>query len=513
MARISIAEIMQLLSEHNLLVSVDNTVSPSLTFDGISYNSKAVSDNSLFFCKGNFKAEYLGEAEKNGAIAYMAEEHYSHAELPGIIVINIQKSMSLISAAFFGFPQNKLATIAFTGTKGKTTSSYLTKSILDKQFNGQVGLFSTINTVVGPNPDEDFKSHLTTPESLDLFTNMDRVASNGWQHLVMEVSSQAYKKNRVYGLHYDIGVFLNISPDHIGRNEHPTFADYLLCKEQLIVNSDQVILNADDDHILDTFMTAKATTQPEKIYLMGRKGVDRTDSLEIDFEFETLSDTLKENRISLAAVSDKAKKLSIDGEYEIGISGDYNEYNGVAAAIASSLLGVNKTNISSGLANIVIPGRMESYQAANHGDVYVDYAHNYASMDAVLKFLKTQDSNGKVFVVTGSAGDKGIDRRPGLGKAISEGADIAYLTSDDPGFENPEDIAATIRDNIDEMKVTVNYIEDRETAIKAAIDASHPGDIVLVAGKGRDPYQKIKGVDTHYDGDSKIVENYTKGME
>ncbi|WP_268912914.1 UDP-N-acetylmuramoyl-L-alanyl-D-glutamate--2,6-diaminopimelate ligase [Lentilactobacillus sp. SPB1-3] len=507
MANLINGEILQLLSEHNLLVKTSN-LDLTASYTGITYNSRTAESGSLFFCKGNFKPEYLKDAKNHGASAYVSEVEYADVELPAIIVNNVQKTMSLISAAFFGFPQNKLTTIAYTGTKGKTTSSYFTKNILDHQYS--VGLFSTIDTIVGKSADDKFKSSLTTPESLDLFTNMNQVVNNGLDHLVMEVSSQAYKKNRVYGLHYDVGVFLNISPDHIGRNEHPTFADYLHCKEQLLVNSSKVVINADGSHLLDTYMTAKATTQPEDIYLFAKKGSEQINDFPIDFVYETLSDTLEQNKINLNAVSDKANALSIAGEYEIGLPGDYNESNAVATAIASALVGATQENIKLGLSRIVIPGRMEHFATKGHGTVYVDYAHNYASMDSVLSFLKSQNPDSKVFVVTGSAGDKGIDRRPGLGKAIGASADVAILTSDDPGYENPKDIADTIADNINNDAVNVRYIEDRKEAILTAINESNVGDVVLIAGKGRDPYQKINGVDTSYDGDAQIVATYSK---
>ncbi|GAY72800.1 UDP-N-acetylmuramoyl-L-alanyl-D-glutamate--2,6-diaminopimelate ligase [Lentilactobacillus kosonis] len=509
MANLINGEILQLLSEHKLLV---NTLNLDLTvgYTGITYNSQMVKPGALFFCKGNFKPEYLKDAKDKGASAYVSEVEYADVELPAIIVNNVQKTMSLVSAAFFGFPQNNLTTIAYTGTKGKTTSAYFTKNILDHQYS--VGLFSTIDTIVGRTANDKFKSSLTTPESLDLFTNMNQVVNNGLDHLVMEVSSQAYKKNRVYGLHYDVGVFLNISPDHIGRNEHPTFADYLHCKEQLLVNSSQVVINADGSHLLDTYMTAKATTEPEDIYLFAKKDSNQIDGFPIDFVYETLSDTLEQNKINLVAVSDKAATLAIAGKYEIGLPGDYNESNAVATAIASSLVGATQENIKVGLSRIVIPGRMEHFTTSHHGTVYVDYAHNYASMDSVLSFLKSQNPSSKVFVVTGSAGDKGIDRRPGLGKAIGISADVAILTSDDPGYENPKDIADTIADNINNDAVDVRYIEDRKEAITTAINESAVGDVVLIAGKGRDPYQKISGVDIPYDGDAQIVAEYTKGV-
>ncbi|MFT8744501.1 MAG: Mur ligase family protein, partial [Lentilactobacillus hilgardii] len=273
-----------LLKEHDLLVKSQFSRLDQ-SFQSVAYNSKVVSDNCLFFCKGNFREAYLADAQQRGASGYVSEKQYHNVTIPGIIVKNIQKSMSLLSAAFFGFPQNSLPTIAYTGTKGKTTSAYFTKSILDKVYDRKVALFSTINTVVGNKSEDVIKSSLTTPESLDLFTNMNKAVQNNMTHLIMEVSSQAYKKQRVYNLRYDVGVFLNISPDHIGRNEHPTFADYLHCKEQLLVNSKKCVINADSDHMVDVYYTAKATSQPEDIFVYHRKGSTMNEQLPKDFEY------------------------------------------------------------------------------------------------------------------------------------------------------------------------------------------------------------------------------------
>ncbi len=353
-----------------------------------------------------------------------------------------------------------------------------------------MALFSTINTVVGTGANDVVKSSLTTPESLDLFTNMNSAVKNGMSHLVMEVSSQAYKKNRVYGLHYDVGVFLNISPDHIGRNEHPTFADYLHCKEQLLVNANICLLNADGTHIKDIYYAAKATTQPENIYIYGRTAVVSELGIPVDFQYTSLEDSLTNNKIQLTANTDHAKRLGIDGQYEVGIPGDYNEGNAVAAAITSALMNASVDDIRNGLAHTTVPGRMEIYRSKSHGTMYVDYAHNYGSLHSVLNFLKSQAPKGKITVITGSTGDKGIDRREGLGKAINEFADQAYLTADDPATEDPKVIAAKIADHIDKKKVAVSYIADRKTAITKAVTESQPGDVVLVAGKGHDAFQK-----------------------
>ncbi|KOY77784.1 UDP-N-acetylmuramyl-tripeptide synthetase [Apilactobacillus kunkeei] len=508
---LGIDEIKTILTEHGLIQEIVS--GEDVSFDEVTYDSRNVKPNTLFFCKGNFKPEYLAMAKEMGATGYVAEQKYDEGNgLTQIIVNNVQKAMSLVGAAFYCYPQNDLFVIAYTGTKGKTTSSYFAKSILDNANNNKTALISTIDTVVGNEPSQRFKSHLTTPESLDIFSYMRQAVDNGMTSLVMEVSSQAYKKLRVYGLHFDVGIFLNISPDHIGPNEHPTFADYLHCKEQLMVNSTHCIINADTDYMLDVYEAAKATTDPDKIYLFSRDKKEFKD-VQIDFNFSSISDTIDSNEIRVVANSQKAKKMNVEDDYKIGVVGDYNEANAMSAIIASSLDNASADDAKKGLKDVFVPGRMESYKSKHNGTIYVDYAHNYASMHALLGFLKSNNPDGKVIVVVGSPGNKGLDRREGFGKALTESADIAFLTSDDPAFEDPKDIINEIDSYINHDKVDVHIELDRKMAIKKAIHAGDNNAMIVVAGKGRDPYQKINGVDTPYETDPVVVQNVLRGID
>ncbi|CAI2589640.1 UDP-N-acetylmuramoyl-L-alanyl-D-glutamate--L-lysine ligase [Apilactobacillus kunkeei] len=508
---LGIDEIKTILTEHGLIQEIVS--GEDVSFDEVTYDSRNVKPNTLFFCKGNFKPEYLAMAKEMGATGYVAEQKYDEGNgLTQIIVNNVQKAMSLVGAAFYCYPQNDLFVIAYTGTKGKTTSSYFAKSILDNTNDNKTALISTIDTVVGNEPSQRFKSHLTTPESLDIFNYMRQAVDNGMTSLVMEVSSQAYKKLRVYGLHFDVGIFLNISPDHIGPNEHPTFADYLHCKEQLMVNSTHCIIDADTDYMLDVYEAAKATTDPDKIYLFSRDKKEFKD-VQIDFNFSSISDTIDSNEIRVVANSQKAKKMDVEDDYKIGVVGDYNEANAMSAIIASALDNASADDAKKGLKDVFVPGRMESYKSKHNGTIYVDYAHNYASMHALLGFLKSNNPDGKVIVVVGSPGNKGLDRREGFGKALTESADIAFLTSDDPAFEDPKDIINEIDSYINHDKVDVHIELDRKMAIKKAIHAGDNNAMIVVAGKGRDPYQKINGVDTPYETDPVVVQNVLRGID
>lgn len=508
---LTMSQIMTLLSEHNLLIEKKTAENQPLEFAHVAYDSRKVVPETLFFCKGNFKTDYLTMAKQNGATAYVAEQVYPEGTgLTAVIVANVQQALALLSAAFYGFPQNKLFITGITGTKGKTTTAYFAYGVQSAHTNNHTALFSTIDRIVGPKPEQCFKSDLTTPESLDLFHDMAEAVASGMTHLIMEVSSQAFKKNRVYGLKYDLGIFLNISPDHIGRNEHPTFADYLYCKEQLLRNSKNVIINAESQHFDEIYSAAQGSLMDDHIYLYARENFLVSFQTQVDFEFKETQQDLAESLLEVTTYSAKGRQLALDGAYEVDIPGDYNQQNAVAAIIAAALAGASSQEIQQHLPAVRVPGRMEVFKTKEHGTVYVDYAHNYASLKSLLSFLHQQKPTEKLIVVTGSAGDKGLSRRSGLGQAISEEATVAILTADDPATEDPRAIAEEIDESIDHDKVSVSIVIDRKQAIDQAVTLSQPGEIVVVAGKGRDATQKVNGQDLPYESDAKIVEDLSK---
>ncbi|KRN67781.1 udp-n-acetylmuramoylalanyl-d-glutamate--2,6-diaminopimelate ligase [Pediococcus cellicola] len=511
---LEIAEITTILKEHQLLKHVvNNAKGDHQTITGVTYDSRHVETNDLFFCKGNFKPSYLETAQAKGASVYVAEQVYEQAQnMCGIVVTNVSKAMALIGAAYYDYPQNDLFIIAFTGTKGKTTSAYFTHHILNAVTKDQVALFSTIDRITGPKPEQEFKSDLTTPESLNLFHDMREAVDSGMHTLVMEVSSQAYLRNRVYGLHFDVGIFLNITPDHIGRNEHPTFENYLHCKLQLLVNSDICVINAQTAHFEEVYQAARATTDPDKIYLFKQANVPIETKVPMDIVFYNDQDNLRLTEIEIKSVSEKGAGLQIDGRYDLSMPGDYNQSNATSAILVAGLAGTTYAQMHDLLASVKVPGRMESITSKQHGVIYVDYAHNYASMNALLSFLRSQYPKGRMIVVVGSPGDKGISRRKGFGLALSAHADVAVLTADDPGFEDPKAIIEEIDQHIDHQKVQVKKVVDRYEAIKTAITMAKANDVVVLAAKGEDPYQKVKGVDTPWPTDTKVAKDVLKGL-
>lgn len=275
------------------------------SFDTISYDSRKVSASTLFFVKGaTFKKEYLEQAISDGLGFYVSEKDYEVA-IPAILVNDIKQAMSLIAMEFYGHPEKQLKLLAFTGTKGKTTAAYFAYHILTQSY--RPAMLSTMNTTLDGK--HFFKSSLTTPESLDLFAMMAQAVANDRTHLIMEVSSQAYLVKRVYGLTFDVGVFLNISPDHIGPIEHPTFEDYFYHKRLLMKNSRAVVINSDMDH----FSVLKEQVEDQEHDFYGSQS---------------------ENQIENSKAFRFSATGKLAGDYDIQLIGRFNQENAVAAGLA-----------------------------------------------------------------------------------------------------------------------------------------------------------------------------------
>lgn len=505
---ISLTVIRDCLLKENLLkefIYSDNwqlnlpTALGTRTIQELSYDSRKVSPDTLFFCKGlNFKEEYLKNAVAAGLDIYVAETPYEVSATLGIIVTDIKKAMAIISMAFYDYPQNHLKLIGFTGTKGKTTAAYFTKYILDRTSAKKTAMLSTMNSTL--DGQTFFKSKLTTPESLDLYRMMAEAVTNGMTHFIMEVSSQAYKTNRVYGLFFDVGIFLNITPDHISPIEHPTFDDYFYCKRQLIWHSKVIILNHEAAHFQLLKETAELAKVPAIVY-------SSQEHPEVDYTF-TVSKT-----DSLAfTVTSPTDSLGLSGNYQLRLGGDFNKGNALSAAIASGLVGASQADCQLGIAETTVPGRMESLTNKNGAIVYVDYAHNYDSLKNLLSYIRLEHPTGRLIVLIGSTGDKAISRRKDFGAVLSELADVAILTTDDPASEDPAKICQEIAEHIT-VELPIFTIIDRTEAIQKALEISQPGDAVVLAAKGADLYQKVNGVDVPYEGDFNVAQRLINDLD
>ncbi|PWG59885.1 UDP-N-acetylmuramoyl-L-alanyl-D-glutamate--2,6-diaminopimelate ligase [Bifidobacterium catulorum] len=507
---LTLTSAVDLLKKHHLLREIITPTTwttdpgrlPDTEFTAVSYDSRSIDGGTLLFCKGRFKPEYLAKADEAGLPCYVAETDYSDATAAtGLIVQDVRKAMSLLSAEFYGRPQDSLTVIGVTGTKGKTTTSYFTQAILNAVSHGRAALFSSVDNCLDGRHYEE--SDLTTPESMDAFRMMRAAVDNGMEYLVMEVSSQAYKVDRVYGLTFDVGAFLNISPDHISPIEHPTFEDYLYCKRQLIANSRRLVLNADAMHA--DLLREDAAAHGIDVDTFALHGADGSgtpadvtaapaDADHIDFDITCGKDDL--------------------GRFHLSIDGDFNYANAAAAIAIVRAAGVpiDDAEPLHALESVRIAGRMEQFTDPQSDTLaIVDYAHNYASVTALLDFVDERYGarNPYVTLVTGSAGNKAYDRREEIVKAAQDRIGAFIFTAEDTDTEPFIDICMQMQGYITNRNVASTVISDRTTAITTAVyDArAHQDrfDVILAIGKGDERWIKEHNRHVPFEGDDRVI--------
>ena len=469
---------------------------PDFEIDSLSYTSKSSSPSTLLFCKGSFKEEYL-KASKS--LFYVSSAPYPSSQATAIIVNDVAKAMAQVGAYFYSYPQERLCLAAVTGTKGKTTTSFFTHAILSSFF-GSCGLLSSEKNC---SDGKTFSpSSLTTPESLDIFRSMDEALSRGVGHFVMEVSSQAYKVSRVDGITFDAGAFLNISPDHVSPSEHPNFEDYFYCKRQLLKNSRSAVYNAD----LGKF---EGIVEEEA----------RKKSQKLSFSLSSPSSDLFLKKTARGPeIFFEGKSL---GVFSLAMEGDFNLANAMAAIGLALECGVPPASPSlHALEKVKVSGRMERFDPAPGVTVYIDYAHNYLSLASLIRHVQSAFKDPRITVVTGATGTKGLNRREGLGKAASLGAERLILTTDDRDFDSLDEIDDQIAKAVDNPKTQVEREDDRSRAVLSAlegarIDFEKTGreNVVLLVGKGEEDWVKVRGEKIPQKSDPALVEEWRKAQK
>ena len=469
-------KIIEKLKEYNLLVSYDEC---DKSFGNISYDSNEVTDNTLFICKGvTFKKAYLEDAISKGATCYVSETDYE-VDIPKIIVNDVRCTLATLANLFY--PDN-LFKIGITGTKGKTTTNYFIHNILKHHLGYKPGIFATHYFYSGKNEGEN---HLTTPESLELHKYLNEMDSSGLKYMSMEASSQASKHNRIYGMNFDIGCFLNISPDHISPLEHTDFEDYLSCKLEFLKKCSTVIVYKHTD----CYDKIIETVKDKKVITFGFKDADYI-----------ISNIENNNGLSFDITHDSDTK-----SYRINMAGRFNVVNATCAIVIADILGVTYENTIKGLMETTVSGRMN---VINSGicPVIVDYAHNELSAKALYESLKEDYPGKNIKVVFGCPGDKGVNRRKDMGLLAGEYADYIYLTAEDPGHSTVKEICDDIIKYIEKYHSNYEVIEDRKEAIKKALNDATKDDVIALLGKGDENYQIINGKWIPYETDIVIVE-------
>ncbi len=495
--KITLKDVFQALNKFNLIRDYSIGIDCSeLNFDYVSYNSKDIKATTLFICKGsNFKVEYLKEAAKLGATAYISEEVYQeiHSNLPYIQVSDVRKAMAVIGMLYYNHPNKELNLVGITGTKGKTTTAYFMKNIFDEYYKSKSAILSSIEVYTGTTLEQ---SHLTTPESLDLQRYFSEARENNIKNLTMEVSSQAYKLNRVFGVNFNIGIFLNIDEDHIGPSEHVDFDDYLSCKKELMKNCDTAIINANTREFDSVYNEAKKHCERVIIY-----GTDKGHDYYV-------TNIRKQGKYTLFDVNSKNYRKT----FAMLMVGRFNIENALATIIAARTLGVDEESIYNGIKNTTVKGRMNIFEN-NKITVIVDFAHNHLSFSKLYETIKLDYPGRRIVTVVGCAGGKAFLRRRDIGSLSGKYAQYIYLTAEDPQYEDVKEICMDIAQYIKPYKAPYEIIEDRTEAIEKAISTAKKGDVIILAAKGEVAYQKVGNEYKYYESDISIAKRCLKIKE
>lgn len=445
----------------------------------IVYDSRKVQAGCLFVCIPGARADghqYAAAAVQAGASAILAEREVELPEGADVTVIladNTCYAMAFASAAYFGHPAKQMKIIGVTGTKGKTTTTYLVRSILE-QAGRKVGLIGTIEIIIG---DTHIHAENTTPQSYLVQKYFRMMADAGCDTVVMEVSSQGLMLHRTQGFVFDFGIFTNLEPDHIGANEHKDFADYLHCKSLLFRQCKVGIVNQDDAHWKE--VTKDCTCQLETY------GIDaEADLRATDIRFLNEGGSL--------GMAFTVKGL-VEFPVKIASPGRFNVYNALTAIAICRHFGVEEEDIKRALATAKVKGRTEMVRVSDDFTLMIDYAHNAMALKSLLETLRAYQPH-RLVCLFGCGGNRAKSRRYEMGEVSGNMADLTIITSDNPRMEEPQAIIDDIKTGIG--KTAGKYVEicDRKEAIAYAIDHGEPGDIIVLAGKGHEDYQEINGV-------------------
>ncbi len=445
----------------------------------IIYDSRKVKKDSLFVCIPGAVADghrFAASAVQAGVSVLLVEKEVELPEGADVTVVTVKDTryaMAFLSAAFFGHPAERMKVIGITGTKGKTTTTYLVKSILE-QAGRKVGLIGTIEIIIGQ---EHIHADHTTPESYLIQKYFRQMADAGCDTVVMEVSSQGLMLHRTQGFIFDYGIFTNIEPDHISPAEHKDFADYMHCKSLLFRQCRVGIVNKDDEHWKDI--------------LEGHTCEVETFGIDSDADLKAQNITFLKNPGELGVGFDVTGLM--DFHVEIATPGRFSVYNALTAIAICRNFGVDEEKIKKALRGAKVKGRIEMVKVSDEFTLMIDYAHNAMALESLLTTLRAYHPH-RLVCLFGCGGDRAKSRRFEMGEVSGRMADLTIITSDNPRSEEPQAI-------IDDIKVGIGktggaYVEicDRKEAIAYAIEHGEPGDIIVLAGKGHEDYQEIKGV-------------------
>lgn len=446
------------------------------------YDSRKVKPGSIFVCiPGTVRDghDFIPEVMGKGAVAFVVEKDVELVDgFTYIKVPDCRIALAELAAAYFDYPAEKLKTIGITGTKGKTTTTYLVKSILESA-GIKTGLIGTIESIIG---EKSIPSVNTTPESYIVQETFRKMVDAGLEAVVMEVSSQALMMHRVAGFTFDIGVFTNLEPDHIGENEHKDFEDYMHCKGLLFQQCKLGIFNGDSEHIEGIM---KGHTCQVETFGYGKENDICANNVELLNESGALG------------VKYQASGL-VNFDVEVNVPGAFSVYNSLTAIAICHHFGVSEEAIKDALKHVSVKGRIEIVPVTKTYTLMIDYAHNAMSLESLLTTLREYNPP-RLVCLFGCGGNRAKSRRYEMGEVSSRLADLTVVTSDNPRNEEPMDIINDIIIGVKKADGAYVTIPDRKEAIKYCMENALDGDIIVLAGKGHEDYQEIKGVKYHMD--------------
>ena len=448
--------------------NIDNIIIKKIIFD-----SRKIEPDSLFIAIKGFTSDghsYLSEAEKRGAVAAVVEQKNEDISIPQIVVKDSRKELARIAANFYGSELSKMRLVGITGTNGKTTTSFLIRAIMEAAGISS-GLIGTIGYEVAG---KHIKAWNTTPESIDIFGMLSKMQQNGQKGCVLEISSHALSLNRIDFLNFDVAVFTNLTLDHL--DFHKNFENYFNAKKKLfdhIRMGGRGVINIDDPYGKRILKEIKQDTI--------------TFSTSVEATVQALDWKSTMEGLSLH-ITTSVGELSVNSP----LIGKFNVENILAALSAGMAMNFDLKTIKEGIENVTrIPGRLETVKIDHKKTVIIDYSHTPDALQKTLKVLREVTLN-TLWVVFGCGGDRDVSKRPIMGKIAEDYADHIVITSDNPRSESPQAIVDMIIQGISDSD-NVHIELNRYDAIKYAIDHSEAGDTILIAGKGHEDYQEIKG--------------------
>lgn len=444
----------------------------------IKENSNKVYDDDLFIAVVGTTVDshkFIPDAIRRGAKAIVVERDVEVEEAVTVVKVkSSRKALAYMAAAYFNYPAKKITTIGITGTCGKTSTSYIIKSMLEAAGN-KVGVIGTICAMID---NKKIETHNTTPNSYEIQKLFYEMVESGCKYAVIEVSSQGLKMDRVAGIEFDYGVFTNLSIDHIGPNEHESFEEYMYCKSLLFKQCKKGIINCDSDKWMK--VTKDHTCEIVKYGLEN----DEADVKAKNIEF------IMENNFFGVKFATQGK---VNDTFKLDIPGRFSAYNAVCAITVANELGISTSYMKKALEKVKVAGRMELVSSSEKYKLIIDYAHNRDEMDNLMDTISEYKPK-RLICIFGGGGNRAKSRRYDMGEVSGKWADLSILTEDNPRFEDIESINNDIIVGLNKNNGKYIIINDRKEAIKYAMKNAEEGDIILLIGKGHENYQEIRGV-------------------